>query len=470
VIALDMNTGAKDSTDVAALIDRYDRPGPRYTSYPTAVEFHAGFGADEYRARLATAAASDAPLSLYVHVPFCEARCAYCGCAVIATKHREVAETYLGYLEREIAMLAASLGSRRRLVQVHWGGGTPTYLTPAQIARLDAAINRHFQIAEDAERSIEIDPRVTTRQQIALLRKLGFNRLSFGVQDFNDRVQDAIQRRQTESQTRTLYWAARDAGFESINFDLIYGLPLQSVDTFRRTAAGVVDLLPDRIAVYSYAHVPWMRPNQKAIDPLDLPDAKTKRQILAAAIEAFTAAGYVSIGIDHFALPDDELAVAARERRLHRNFMGYTVRPAPDSVAVGVSAIGDVAGAFAQNHKSLAHYYEAVDAGRFPVERGYALSDDDHVRRFVITELMCNFHVDAATVRTRFGIELAEYFASELETLAAPDGAVADGLVEIGPGGLTITPRGRLFVRNVCMAFDRYLAAHDGRSVFSRTA
>ena len=464
-----MSTGIADTDGLTALIERYDRPGPRYTSYPTAVEFHTGFGAQDYGARLAEADQSDAPLSLYLHVPFCEERCAYCGCAVIATRKRDVAATYLDYLEREIAMLAGALRTRRRVVQYHWGGGTPTYLSPAQIVRLDAAVRRHFDIAPDAEQAIEIDPRVTTRTQIALLRRLGFNRLSFGVQDFDDRVQQAIHRRQSEQATRELYWAARDAGFESINFDLIYGLPLQTVESFTRTLASVVDLLPDRIAVYSYAHVPWVRPNQKVIDPLDLPDAAAKRRLLGAAIETFTAAGYESIGIDHFALPDDELAIAARERRLHRNFMGYTVRPAPDSVALGVSAISDVAGAFSQNHKSLARYYEAIDAGRFPVERGYALSPDDKIRRYAIAMLMCNFHLDGAALRARFGVGLREYFTPELERLTAPGGPVGDGLVVLENDALTVTPLGRLFVRNVCMVFDTYLAAHEGRPTFSRT-
>ena len=455
---------------MAALIERYDRPGPRYTSYPTAVEFHAGFTAEDYRGRLDSANSRvSQPLSLYVHVPFCEHRCAYCGCAVIATRKREVAVTYLEYLECEIEMVAASLNGRRTVVQYHWGGGTPTYLSLEQIARLDACIRRHFDITPDAERAIEIDPRVTTREQIVLLRELGFNRLSFGVQDFAKPVQEAIDRHQSEAETRQLYFAARDAGFESINFDLVYGLPRQTVESFQRTLASVVDMRPDRLAVYSYAHVPWLRPNQKAIDPMDLPDAEQKRRLLGAAIDTFTAAGYEAIGMDHFALPDDELAVAARERRLHRNFMGYTTRPAPDSVALGVSAISDVAGAFSQNHKSLARYYEALDAGRLPVERGYALSEDDRLRRFVITELMCNFHLDAAAVRERFGVDLADYFAAELEGLNQPDGPVADGLLDITPDGLTVTTRGRLFVRNICMAFDRYLAAHQNRPVFSRT-
>ena len=458
-----------ESADIATLIDRYDRPGPRYTSYPTAVEFHPGFTAEDYRGRLASAAAqTKRPLSLYLHIPFCEHRCAYCGCAVIATQKRDVAATYLEYLEREIAMIAAALGGRRTVVQYHWGGGTPTYLSPEQIARLDGCVQRHFDISADAERAIEIDPRVTTRDQIVLLRKLGFNRLSFGVQDFNKGVQEAIQRNQSEGQTRELYQAAREVGFESINFDLVYGLPKQTPATFEQTLKIVAAMRPDRIAVYSYAHVPWLRPNQKAIDPLDLPDAGTKRRLLAAAIDAFGAAGYESIGMDHFALPDDDLAIAARDRRLHRSFMGYTTRPAPDCVAVGVSAIGDVAGAFPQNHKSLAFYYEAIDAGRLPTERGYALTEDDKLRRYVIGELMCNFRLDRSAVRQRFGVELFDYFSAELAALRA-DGPVADGLLEIGEDGLTVTARGRLFVRNICMAFDRYLAGHAGRPVFSRT-
>jgi oxygen-independent coproporphyrinogen-3 oxidase len=459
-----------DAADVATLVERYDRPGPRYTSYPTAVEFHTGFGADDYGGRLTTAATRrDEALSLYVHVPFCESRCAYCGCAVVATKRREVAATSLAYVARELAMLAGALGARRRVVQYHWGGGTPTYLTTEQIARLDGIVQRHFDVADDAERAIEIDPRVTSAEQIVLLRRLGFNRLSFGVQDFNSSVQEAIQRRQSEGETRRLYWTARDAGFDSINFDLVYGLPRQTVASFEQTLRAVVDMLPDRIAVYSYAHVPWLRPNQKAIDPLDLPPAGEKRRLLGSAIEAFGRAGYESIGMDHFALPDDDLAEAARARRLHRNFMGYTTRPAPDSVGVGVSAIGDVSGAFVQNHKTLARYYEAIDAGRFPVERGYALTSDDQLRRFVIGELMCNFRLDRAEVRARFGIEIETYFAGELASLREPEGPVADGLLEIAPDALTVTGRGRLFVRNICMAFDQYLAAHAGRPVFSRT-
>jgi oxygen-independent coproporphyrinogen-3 oxidase len=456
---------------VAALLRQYDRPGPRYTSYPTAVEFNDSFDDAAYRGRLdAAASAEDEPLSLYVHLPFCEARCSYCGCMVIITQKREVAGRYLDYLEREIAMLAGRLGDRRRLVQHHWGGGTPTYLDPDQIRRLDETVRRHFDIDPDAEKAIEIDPRVTTRDQLDLLKLLGFNRLSMGVQDFTPEVQEAISRRQTEQQTRDLFAYARDIGFDSINVDLIYGLPRQQLDSFSRTLDSVVELRPDRIAVYSYAHVPWLRPHQKAIHANELPDAELKFELFGAAIERFLGGGYVAIGMDHFALPGDELALATASRRLHRNFMGYTTRPATDMLGVGVSAIGDIRGAFAQNHKKLPAYYGAIDRGQFPIERGYLLSGDDLVRRFVITALMCNFRVDAATLQARFGIDFRQYFASELAQLTAPDGPADHGFVVVGDGGIDVTPDGRLFVRNICMAFDTYLPAHQsGRPVFSRT-
>ena len=456
---------------VASLLRQYDRPGPRYTSYPTAVEFNESFDEAAYRGRLeAASAAPDEPLSLYVHLPFCEARCSYCGCMVIITQKREVAARYLDYLDREIEMLARALGSRRRIVQHHWGGGTPTYLSPAQISRLHRTVARWFEFDPDAEQAIEIDPRVTTREQLDLLRSIGFNRLSMGVQDFTPDVQTAINRRQSEEMTRDLYDYARSIGFDSINVDLIYGLPRQGLVTFQRTLDSVVDMGPDRIAVYSYAHVPWLRPHQKEISTADLPDAGLKFELFGAAIETFLASGYFAIGMDHFALPGDELAVAAEARKLHRNFMGYTTRPASDMFGAGVSSIGDVRGAFAQNEKKLPRYYEAIESGRFPIERGYALSPDDLLRRFVITELMCNFQLRRSAVAERFGVDFDRYFESELASLAEGPGPVADGFLRFDDDGLTVTTRGRLFVRNICMAFDRYLPSHQaGRPVFSRT-
>ena len=454
----------------AALLQQYDRPGPRYTSYPTAVEFSERFDERAYRDRLGSAAAdSGEPLSLYVHLPFCEARCTYCGCMTIITRKREVAARYLEYLEREIAMLAAALNGRKRVVQYHWGGGTPTYLSPAQLERLHACVTRHFDVDSSGEIAIEVDPRVTTVEQLRVLHALGFNRLSMGVQDFTPEVQEAIGRHQSATLTRDLYDAARRIGFRSINLDLIYGLPLQTTDTFNRTLATVVAMRPDRIAVYSYAHVPWLRPHQKGIDAADLPDRNTKFELIGSAIDTFSDAGYDAIGMDHFALPQDDLAVAARERRLHRNFMGYTTRRAGDMLGVGVSAIGDLHGAFAQNVKKLSTYYDALDAGRFPIERGYALSADDLVRRYVITELMCNFYVDRAETSRRFGVAFDSYFDRELSALSAPGGPVDHGFLRMQADSLEVTDRGRLFVRNICMQFDTYLPAHGGRPVFSRT-
>ena len=453
----------------AALIRRYDRPGPRYTSYPTAVQFSEAFDEPAYRARLRTAAGADGPLSLYVHLPFCAEQCTYCGCTMIVGRRPDVATRYLEYLEREIALLASHLGGRRRVVQHHWGGGTPTFLSPAQLTGLHEVIARHFDIDASAEVAIEIDPRVTTREQLDTLRVLGFNRLSMGVQDFTSEVQEAIGRRQSLEQTRSLFDFARRIGFDSINLDLVYGLPRQTLETFARTLAATIALQPDRVAVYSYAHVPWLRPHQKRIDASSLPQAELKAGLIGAAVDAFGDAGYAAIGMDHFARPDDELAVAAREQRLYRNFMGYTTHPAPDMLAAGVSAIGEVSGAYSQNTKKLSRYYAALDAERFPIERGYALRTDDLVRRHVIMELMCNFRLERAAAGEMLDIDFDRYFARELDELQAPGGPVADGLLAISAEALEVTARGRIFVRNICMAFDAYLKAPSRQSAFSRT-
>ncbi len=451
------------------LLRRYDRPGPRYTSYPTAVEFDKSFDEAAYRERLARAAQeTDAPLSLYAHLPFCEERCSFCACSVIITRKRQVAVRYLEYLHREIEMLGRALEGRRRLVQYHWGGGTPTYLSPAQIRDLHAAVTRHFDIDAAAEVAIEIDPRVTTLEQLDLLRELGFNRLSMGVQDFTAEVQRAVNRIQSEAETRTLFERAREIGFQSVNLDLIYGLPLQTVGSFAEAVDTVIALRPDRVAVYSFAYVPWIRAHQKNIDTAELPAPEIKLELFVEARQRFLDAGYVAIGMDHFALPGDDLAQAADAGTLHRNFMGYTTRPAPDMVGVGVSAIGDVAGAFAQSTKKLSSYYTQLDAGLFPIERGYALDDDDLLRRHVITQLMCNFRLERAVVEARFGIDFGKYFALELDELAA--GPASHGFLEMDDDRLIVTPTGRLFVRNVCMSFDRYLRQkRDEKPVFSRT-
>jgi oxygen-independent coproporphyrinogen-3 oxidase len=457
---------------LAELIARYDRPGPRYTSYPTAVEFHAGVTADRYAEHLARAnALPDAPLSLYVHLPFCEERCGFCGCNVVITKHREVAERYLDYLDREIDLLAAHLPRRRRVSQLHWGGGTPTYYPAAQLERVFARLTRHFTIDPDAEIALEIDPRVTSRDQLTALRRLGFNRLSLGVQDFTPDVQDAVNRRQTVDETRALVEHARGLGFASLNIDLIYGLPYQTEAGFQRTLDTVVALRPERVAVYSFAYVPWMAAHMKRLPASGLPDAALKIALLGRAQRAFGDAGYRQIGMDHFALPDDELGRALEAGTLHRNFMGYTVQSARDLVALGVSAIGDVQGLLVQSTKKLTEYYDALDAGRFPTERGYVRDDDDAVRRHVITALMCNGRLDMREVEIRFGLDFRDYFATELGELTAPASAAADGLIEVGADTLDVTPVGRMFVRNVCMVFDRYFRARTAGAtpVFSRT-
>jgi oxygen-independent coproporphyrinogen-3 oxidase len=430
------------------LLTKYDRPGPRYTSYPTAVEFHDAFDERAYRAQLARASGDwQDPLSLYVHLPFCEERCTFCGCSVIITRKREVAARYLGYLEREIDMVARALGRRRRVLQYHWGGGTPTYLSVDQIERLHAVIAERFEILPDAEVAIEVDPRVTSLAQLETLRRHGFNRLSMGVQDFTPEVQEAVNRVQSEAATRAIFDEARRLGFVSINIDLIYGLPLQTRESFGRAVDAVIR----------------MRPAADA-----LPTGERKLELFLEAMHRFVDAGYAQLGMDHFALPGDELTRAASAHALYRNFMGYTTHPAPDLIGVGVSAIGDVCGAFAQNVKKLSTYYDALDAGRFPTERGYALDPDDRLRRHVIAELMCNLHLDCREVERRFGIRFDEYFGPELEELAR--GPAADGLVAVDGGSIDVTPAGRLLLRNVAMIFDRHLRQRrTEQPVFSRT-
>jgi len=454
------------------LLARYDRPGPRYTSYPTAVEFHPEFTESDYRERLAAADAdAAAPLSVYAHLPFCEERCLYCGCNVVITHHRDLAERYLQHLFLEIDLVARHLPHRRTVSQLHWGGGTPTYYPARDLERLFRVWEERFTFLPDAEVGIEIDPRVTNAEHITTLRRLGFNRLSMGVQDFAPEVQEAVCRIQSPELTRELVERARGEGFASINLDLIYGLPHQTVDGFRRTLDLVLAMRPERVAVYSFAFVPWIKAHMKHLPAESMPGAELKLQLIALALDAFAGAGYRAIGMDHFALPDDEMSRAAEARTLHRNFMGYTVRSATDMVAVGISGIGDVQGAYVQNGKKLPDYYEALTSGRFPVERGYRLSADDLLRRHVITQLMCNGRLDRRDTEIRFGLVFAEAFAPELAELGAADGPVEQGLLSLSPDAIELTPTGRLFVRNICMVFDRYLRAPgaDGKQVFSRT-
>lgn len=455
----------------AELLARYDQPGPRYTSYPTAVEFHEGFGPADHAIRLGEAAGrTDDPLSLYVHLPFCERRCSFCACHVVVTKTASVADAYLARLLAEARITSERLGERRLLHQYHWGGGTPTYYPPSTLAALHRDLLSEFELAPGAEVAVEVDPRVTTDEHLTTLREVGFNRISMGVQDVDPRVQDLIGRHQTWEQTAELHEAARRLDYSSINIDLIYGLPGQTEESFGRSLDSVVALRPDRLAVYSFALVPWMRPHQRRIDDELLPDRYVKSSLLSLAISRLTEAGYRQIGMDHFAWPGDELSTAYADGTLSRNFMGYTTKRGVEIVGLGSSAISDIGAAYAQNHRRLASYYEAVDAGELPVERGIALDREDRLRRYVITELMCNGRIRAEEVAGRFGVDTAEHFAAELAELGSPGGLIETGFVQVHGADIEATPLGRPFIRNVAMVFDtRLRAAETGERVFSRT-
>jgi oxygen-independent coproporphyrinogen-3 oxidase len=454
----------------AELIVRYDRPGPRYTSYPTAVEFHEGFTAADYEEHLAAAdPLGDAPLSVYVHLPFCEERCTFCGCHVIISPHKEKARPYLELLKREIDLVAARLPHRRKVAQLHLGGGTPTYQSPAELTDLLQHFFSYFTPIAGAELAVEVDPRVTTDEHIDALAALGFNRISLGVPDFTRAVQVAINRVQSIDETRRVVERARARGYTGTNIDLIYGLPLQTPETFEKTVEEVIAMGADRVAVYSFAFVPWIRGNQRKLIEDQLPSRDTKVELFSLARERFLQAGYEAIGMDHFARPDDELARARRERRLRRNFQGYTVIPGDDVLGLGISAIGDVRGCYAQNYKKLSQYREAIEAGRLPVERGFSRSADDDLRREIIHELMCNFRLDIPAFEKAHGVRFADYFAEDLKRLAEHE---AEGLVTVSPERIEATPTGELFVRNVAMCFDRYWREkHEGsdKPIFSRT-
>ena len=453
----------------AELLARYDSVGPRYTSYPTAVDFHAGYGDAEYRASLAAAnRLSAAPLSIYTHIPFCIERCWFCGCHTFATPRHDVVEPYLAHLEIEMERVAGLLPDRRQVAQYHLGGGTPTYLNPDELVRLVRSFQRHFTFLPNAERAIEVDPRVTTTAHIDALASLGFSRISLGVQDFDPDVQNAIGREQPMASTEALVAGARGHGFQGVNLDLIYGLPRQTPETFARTIAQTVALRPDRVAVYSFAYLPNQRGHQRNIARPALPARDEKFALLAIAREGFMDAGYQAIGMDHFALPTDELAVAQRQGRLQRNFMGYTVMAGADMIGFGVSAIGDVRGALVQDEKKLVHYYRMLDAGQLPVARGYQRTVDDEIRRDVIHTLMCNFVVDRKTIEARHGIVFADYLRASLAKLQP---FVADGMCQIDSDGVRAIGLGQVFVRNLAMCFDAHLEPKLSSSepVFSRT-
>ncbi|WP_141591128.1 oxygen-independent coproporphyrinogen III oxidase [Myxococcus sp. AB056] len=447
-------------TPPEALLSRYDVSGPRYTSYPTAPEWRKDFGPEHLVERLERAGSREhaEPLSLYVHLPFCRSLCWYCGCNVVISRDRAAADQYIDHLEMELDLVVQRLGCRRSLSQIHWGGGTPTFLDERQLERLWTALTRRFRIASDAEVAIEIHPAVTTPGQLTLLRSMGFNRVSMGLQDFDARVQEATNRIQSPEETRALLEHARLLGFKGVNFDLIYGLPHQDAEGWARTLDTVLSMRPDRLAVYSFAFMPEVLKHQRRMPAEAIPSGRAKLELFRSAYSAFVSAGYRPIGMDHFAVPEDELARAQAERRLGRNFQGYTVKAASDVVAIGSTGISDVDGAYAQNVRALPRYYERVSQGCLATERGLSLTADDQRRRAVITRLMCNFWVD-------LGADGADYFAPELERLRAFE---ADGLVTRTGSQLELTPMGRLFVRNVAMVFDAYLAGTE-RPRFSRT-
>ena len=436
----------------AELLAKYDRPGPRYTSYPTAPQWSASFGPADYRACLQRAGSHEAPLSLYVHVPFCASMCWFCGCNVIISRDEHKQHDYVDLVLREAALAREAMGRARPVVQHHWGGGTPTSLRPDECRRLFAGLCALFPLAPDAEVSIEVDPRVTTPEHLTALRQSGFNRISMGVQDFDPKVQEAIHRVQSIEQTRAIVDGARALGFVSANLDLVYGLPHQTLDGFRRTIGEALAIGPDRVACYSYAHVPWLKKHQSVIPEDALPLGADKLALYLAALQDFTDAGYVPVGMDHFARSSDELAQALGTKRLHRNFMGYTVQPASEMVSFGITAISEVDGAFAQNHKPLGEWARHVESGELPVERGLQRSADDEARRAIILDLMCRFRCAFADHGGT-----AAFRATYAKELAALVPMAQDGIVELHDDAIAVTELGRVFVRNVCMAFDAYL-------------
>ena len=440
------------------LLRRYDAPGPRYTSYPTAPQFTPGFQEADLVEMAATSNGDPIPrpLSLYLHIPFCASPCFYCGCNRIITRDKARGDAYLARLYREIALTADLFDRDREAIQLHFGGGTPNFLSPAQLGEVVETLRSHFRFsdARDRDVSIELDPRFVDADDIAALARIGFNRASFGVQDFDPAVQQAVNRVQSVEQTRAVVEACRANGFRSVNVDLIYGLPSQNGDGFARTLDIVADMRPDRVAVYGYAHMPHLFKPQKQLDDTLLPSGETKLALLQLAIEKLTAAGYLYIGMDHFALPDDELALAQARGGLHRNFMGYTTHADSDLVGLGVSAISHIGDSFSQNPRDLPSWQAALDEGRLPVFRGMRLDADDVLRADLIQQLMCQGEIPVAALERRHGIDFADYFATSLERLAP---LVEDGLARIEPGRIVVTSRGRLLLRNIAMCFDRYL-------------
>lgn len=443
----------------ADLLKKYDRPVPRYTSYPPATELKPEFEEVGFRASIAVSNYKKTPLSLYCHIPFCETPCYFCGCNTIITQRKTLAEPYLEYLTRHIRAMAELVDTSRLVNQMHWGGGTPNYLSLPQVEQLWNTINQYFRFEENAEVSIEVNPRFLDKNYLLFLKNLGFNRISFGIQDFNPKVQEAVNRVQPEAMLFQVMDWVRDAGFESVNVDLIYGLPFQTLETFRDTIHKTTQLDPDRIAVFNFAYVPWLKPVQRLIPEEALPPVSEKMDILKMAIEDLGAADYQFIGMDHFAKPNDELAIAQREGQLHRNFQGYTTKPESDLIGLGMTSISMLHDVYTQNHKRLKDYYQALDCNQLPIEKGVNLIADDILRRMVIMELMCQFELSKNEFEQKyhlsFDCDFDKYFATEQLELHQLE---ADGLVRLSPNHIEVTPSGRLLVRNVAAVFDTYLS------------
>ncbi len=460
----------KKSTSVPIeLLEKYDRPGPRYTSYPTVPVWTDDIGPEDYSKSLQAASLSEnEPLALYFHIPFCKRRCYYCGCTTVVSRNKSKPGKYIESLISEIKKTATLLGQRKTVSQLHFGGGTPTFLNTEEFKKILDAIDDNFKFTQDCEKSLEIDPRITTNEQIGFLAGRGFNRISIGVQDFDPLVQEAIGRIQSFELVENMLNYCRSLGFKGINIDLIYGLPRQTPESFDVTLQRAINLKPDRVAVYSFAFLPKVKTHQQKINKSELPRTVEKYRLFAGAVEQFTGAGYRQIGMDHFALPDDELSLALANGRLHRNFMGYTVKSSPDMIGLGMSSIGYINNAFYQNHSMLDSYMSAVDNGSFAIFRGIKLTNDDLIRQHVITSLMCNFRLEFESFADRFSVEYHDYFRDEHARLTE---FFDDGLLDESDTGLKITPIGRTFVRNIAMVFDIYLGKESAgeKPTFSRT-
>jgi len=448
-------------------VNHYNRPGPRYTSYPTAPVWIDSFGPKEFEGAIDDANGKRSPVSLYMHLPFCESLCLFCACNVVIRKDKSVTPPYLSVLKKEINRMAEGISRERQVIQFHWGGGTPTYLSPEQIEDLFTYTRERFTFAPDAEIGIEVDPRVTTRAHMETVRKMGFNRLSMGIQDFKEDVQKAVHRIQSYEVTRDLIATARELGFDSINVDLIYGLPYQTADSFAHTIEQIVGLSPDRIAMFSYAHVPWLKKQQGSF-VAHLPEGMKKFDIFRSGLLKFLEAGYLYIGMDHFAKENDELAVSQRNRTLHRNFQGYTTKAGADLYGMGITAISGVQDTYAQNYRDIPSWEKAVEEHGLATMRGYRLSEDDVIRREVISRLLCHTVIVKDEISNQFGIDFDEYFAPELERLKMPQ---EDGLVVMNDKEIRTAWLGRIFIRNLAMVFDPYLEKQQlaARPLFSKT-